>query len=163
MANRAGARRIVARRQGFTLVELLVVLVIMALLAGLVPMALWATRAEYALRTSAATVAASLRQARADALARGRAAAFVADLRARDFGILGVPRVHVLPRGIRLALLTVTGARLDATRGLIRFFPDGSSTGGAVRLTQGHQRLDVRVDWFSGRVTIVPVLPAERE
>ncbi|MDE2583169.1 MAG: prepilin-type N-terminal cleavage/methylation domain-containing protein [Rhodospirillales bacterium] len=150
-----GSGRAVAER-GFTLIELLVVLSIMALLAGLVPLALWRTRAHFALRSTATTIAATLREARLRALTDGRTEAFIANLRTRAFGIVGRPGAHPLPRGIAVGLLTTTGDRLSGNRGLIRFFPDGSSTGGAVRLREGRDRLDVRVDWFTGRVVIAP-------
>ena len=59
-----------------------------------------------------------------------------------------------VPKGIRLALLTTSGERIDGETGDIRFFPDGSSTGGHVTLIQGERRSDVFVDWLSGRISV---------
>jgi hypothetical protein len=42
--------------------------------------------------------------------------------------------------------------RLDV--GVIRFFGDGSSTGGSVTILQGERRSDVTVDWLTGRVSL---------
>ena len=39
--------------------------------------------------------------------------------------------------------------------GRIRFYPDGTSTGGRVTLTGSGAKYDILVDWLSGRVKIV--------
>jgi general secretion pathway protein H len=38
--------------------------------------------------------------------------------------------------------------------GSIRFFPDGSSTGGSISLASGRETHTVVVDWLTGRVRI---------
>jgi general secretion pathway protein H len=38
-------------------------------------------------------------------------------------------------------------------RGYIRFFPDGSSTGGSITLRQGKREIAVQVQWLSGRIS----------
>lgn len=128
---------------GFTLIELLVVLSVMALLVALVPWALSAGRDRAVLGAAAARVAGSLRSARLAAMESGRSAAFIADPASGRFGRTGGP-LHRLPRGVRLG----PGA------GLIRFFPDGLASGGAVRLSRGHAWRLLRVDRFTGRVSI---------
>ena len=58
---------------------------------------------------------------------------------------------------LMLFALSFVGARaqlLDEGVGRIRFFPDGSSTGGLIRLVQGNARADVRSDWLTGLVTV---------
>ncbi len=40
----------------------------------------------------------------------------------------------------------------------IRFFPNGASTGGKVRLETGRQAYEVRVNWLTGRVAVERVL-----
>ena len=59
-----------------------------------------------------------------------------------------------MPPEIRLTLLTARREQIDETRGNIRFFPDGTSTGGAVRLLRDDRAYEVAVDWFDGRVSI---------
>ena len=72
---------------------------------------------------------------------------------------LGVPFLFFFPlwprrvaAGLRLSLLTLANKRLDV--GSIRFFGDGSSTGGSVTILQGERRSDVTVDWLTGRVSL---------
>jgi general secretion pathway protein H len=59
-----------------------------------------------------------------------------------------------VPPAIRLTLLTARREQIDETQGRIRFFPDGTSTGGAVRLRREARAYEVAVDWFDGRVSI---------
>jgi hypothetical protein len=37
---------------------------------------------------------------------------------------------------------------------VIRFLPNGASTGGRIRLETGRQAYEVRVNWLSGRVVV---------
>lgn len=51
-----------------------------------------------------------------------------------------------------------TSAREDqanATTGRIRFFPDGSSTGGRITLKRGQREWHVNVAWLTGAVSVV--------
>jgi general secretion pathway protein H len=38
----------------------------------------------------------------------------------------------------------------------VRFFPDGLSCGGAIALSRADLRLEVRVNWLTGRVDVIP-------
>lgn len=141
-------------RSGFTLVELLVVLAVLGLaLALVVPIGRNAWPG-VAARTGAETVAAALREARSDAVARNRETALLLDLDARLLMLNGGPPVS-LDRGLDLALVTGTEEVLATGAGSIRFFPDGTSTGGRVTVAREERRLDVLVDWMTGRVRIV--------
>ena len=53
-----------------------------------------------------------------------------------------------------MALVTTTGQRISETEGAIRFDPDGSSTGGRIELGLGPKRIQIGVDWLSGRVSV---------
>ena len=59
-----------------------------------------------------------------------------------------------LPARLDLKLYTAQSEIVDDRRGAIRFYPDGSSTGGRVTVASGERKLLVDVDWLTGRVTI---------
>ena len=40
--------------------------------------------------------------------------------------------------------------------GGIRFFPDGTSTGGGIEIVRKNRRFLITVDWLTGRVAISP-------
>lgn len=126
---------------GFTLLETVVVVVVLGLmltiLAGFVPR----RPARLELANAADTVAATLRLARARAIASGSPVT----VRAAGNVLLvdGVARPLAGP-----AVLAMAGPPA------IRFAPDGSASGGAVRVAGQLQAMLVTVDWLTGRVAI---------
>lgn len=126
---------------GFTLLETVVVVVVLGLmlsiLAGFAPR----RPARLELANAADTVAATLRLARARAIAAGRPV--VVQAGGSALVVDGVAR-------------PLSGAAVVAMAGppAIRFAPDGSASGGAVRVTGTTQAMLVTVDWLTGRVAI---------
>ena len=111
------------------------------------------------LRAAARIVAAGLRQTRDRAITANRAAVMEFDVKSRRIR-LGL-RTRQLPRWGRFGLFTARSERIDATRGTIRFFPDGSSTGGRVMLGTDNRSLSVDVDWLTGRVSLLEGEPED--
>lgn len=144
-----------AGQQGFTLLEILVVLVIGVLLVALVPPLLSGMSGATELRGAARQLAAGLRNARNEAVTRQREAILTLDLAQRRFAVSGDPREITLPDGLALKLYTARSELLDAATGNIRFFPDGSSTGGAITVSGPKLAYRVNVDWLTGAIAIV--------
>jgi general secretion pathway protein H len=139
-------------RAGFTLVEMLVVLAILALVLAVVPPLLAGGQARAELDAATRELAAALRETRSQAIREGRSESFVVDA-ARHFRAGGGP-AHALAHGLGLAFATADGHAVPA--GAIRFFADGSSTGGRLILLSGERRSYVTVDWLTGRVALDP-------
>lgn len=146
--------RRVASSRGFSLLELIVVLAIGAgvfvLVLGVAPRG--ASSAD--LKASARALASGLRQAQSTAMATRRDAALTVDLQSREFTFTGGSRTHQLPEGIELKLLTAQTEVESERRGAIRFYADGSSTGGRITVAAGERHYFVDVDWLTGRVAI---------
>jgi general secretion pathway protein H len=140
--------------KGFTLLELLVVLVILALAVTVSAPLLSGGKDKADFKASVQTVVTALREARSLSLITGRSQALVVDVERSAVRIGDVGRAAGLPKSVRLSLITVAQERIDRGDGAIRFFPDGSSTGGRVSLLQGTRRSDVNVDWLSGRISV---------
>src|SRR5258707_4744683 len=138
---------------GFTLIEMMVCLAILALVLTLLPPLLGRTRDSAALAEAARTLAAALRETRDEAITTGRAESFAIDLATGTFQA-GPGKAQSLPSGIALSLLTTADERLGDRSGAILFFPDGSSSGGGVSLGHDGARHDVLVDWLTGRITM---------
>ncbi|MBV9735694.1 MAG: GspH/FimT family pseudopilin [Acidisphaera sp.] len=142
-----------ARRQaGFSLLEMIVVLVVLALAVSLVVARGPARSPTLTLRAAAGQVADRLRLARADAIAANRPVMVVIDTARRQIEIDRRPLL-ALPSGIAVTALTTAGQALGARAG-ITFAPDGSSTGGRIDLLGRERRMQVGVDWLTGRVSI---------
>ena len=143
------------RGSGFTLLEVLLVLVIAAGGYALVVRLSGGGVSGSQLKSAARAVAAGLRDARGTAIARQEPTALFIDLERRRIEVEGRGRPHSLPERMSLKLYTAQSEIVDEQRGAIRFYPDGSSTGGRVTLQgSGENQLLVDVDWLTGRVTI---------
>lgn len=128
---------------GFTLIEMLVVLVILGLALGLV--AGFANRGHPGLdlSTAANQLASRLRLARAEAIARQAPVSFAAAPGGHGYWVDG--KAHALPPTLTLAV------RGPAA---IRFSPDGSSSGGTVVLVDNGVVRSLSVDWLTGRISM---------
>jgi len=144
------------RSRGFTLLELLVVLAIAALLLAITPPLITAAMPGVELKASARRVAAGLRLAREEAIRTGHDVAFTLDLETRSFEVDGRFRRGKLPKGLDLKLEAAETEMLDEQRGVVRFFPDGSSTGGRVILSRHDAGYQVGVQWLTGRIRTAP-------
>lgn len=145
---------------GFTLIELLVVLVIVALVAAVTLPNLRSSPA-VTLKTAADQVAAALRQARVDAMNKGQTLALLVDTRARTLQVEHQPQARALPDELGITLDTAQREMLTPDRGGIRFWPDGSATGGRVTLSKANIQIRVDVEWLTGRVRISPIEDAD--
>lgn len=142
-----------ARQPGFTLFEVLVVLAIIGLLTAMIAPVLFRGMAGTQARTIAYEVAAALRQARGEAVAENADVAVMFDLDRKAYAVERA-RARVLPEGIGMELYAAAAEQLDAATGGIRFFPDGSATGGQVTIGDGLARYQVDVDWLTGRISV---------
>jgi general secretion pathway protein H len=140
--------------RGFTLIELLAVLFIGALVYALllgVPLRGTSTAD---LKSSARSLASGLRQAQSTAMATRRDATLTLDLESREFAVTGAEGTRTLPKDLELKLYTAQTEATSERKGAIRFYPDGSSTGGRITVAAGERKYEVDVDWLTGRVSI---------
>jgi general secretion pathway protein H len=140
---------------GVTLLELLIVLSLMALVSAIVLPLFGSGVSTSELKAAARELAAGLRLARSDALAKRQETRVLLDLEHKTFRIERDARTHALPNQIELKLFTAQSDLVSETSGAIRFYPDGGSNGGRVTLAAGERKYDVDVDWLTGRVAIL--------
>ncbi|MGX2039069.1 GspH/FimT family pseudopilin [Methylocaldum sp. MU1018] len=142
------------RSFGFTLLEMLLALsVAAALTAVAVPnIAPMLTRAQ--LTAAARDVASGLRYARGQALSEAREASFELNVNRGTYRVSGRRKNFSLPGSVRLSLYTAEREAGEDGIGSIRFFPDGSSTGGRVTLEAAGKKRLVDVNWLTGEVVI---------
>ncbi|MBZ0104731.1 MAG: GspH/FimT family pseudopilin [Sulfuricella denitrificans] len=142
------------RNRGFTLIELLVVMVIIGLAYSLVPPLFSSGATGTELKAATRQLAAGLRKARSEAILRKREVALAMDVEKRQFNISGEGRVYSLSSKVAVNLHTAQSELFSGQGGNIRFFPDGSSTGGRITLAARDVEYRIDVDWMTGRVAI---------
>ena len=139
--------------RGFTLVELLVVMVIAALVLALVGTSISRSVSGAEMRTAAHKVAANIRYTRTQAILQKEEQVFVVDTEARTFQAPEREMVE-LPEGMNVALTTARTELTGENVGGIRFYPDGGSTGGYVELESDNRVYKVSVAWLTGETTV---------
>ena len=148
-AGRGGARR----ASGFSLVEMLVVVALVAAVGVLSVGVLGGGMDRIRLNSAAKEVAGQLRFARAQAIATGTPQRFLIDPRTRAWqGARG--RSGKLPDGIAIRFTGAREVQPSEDVGAIVFFGDGASTGGRIRLTLREAGWNVDVAWLTGEVAL---------
>jgi general secretion pathway protein H len=145
--------RIADRHAGFTLVEVVAVMLIIALVSSL---AVTMTRGTGRAQLEALTLqtAALLRRERLGAVMTGHQ---------RQVSVDGEQRVLVgdggnvvaIPRDVVLDILGID-ATWSGRQAVVRFLPDGASTGAVLKLSREKAEYEIRVNWFTGGVAISP-------
>lgn len=141
------------RSKGFTLVEVMVVMVIIALIMGLVATSMSSSISSAQARAASRNLVASLRYTRVRAIIDKKEQVFEVDVESRSFKAPGRKEV-TLPEGVDI---TITTARSEVTSEAvsgIRFFPDGGSTGGHIELTINEREYRVNVAWLTGETSL---------
>ena len=106
------------------------------------------------LKAAARTLASGLRQAQTLAMTTRKDMSLTLDLESREFTVTGDSTIRQLPKDLQLKLYTAQSEVTSDRRGAIRFYPDGSSTGGRITVAAGERKYLVDVDWLTGRVSI---------
>jgi general secretion pathway protein H len=141
------------RKAGFTLIEVVAVMLIIALLASLaITMMPGTGRAK--LKAVTMEAAALLRRERLGAILTGRE---------RQVAIDGERRVLIgdgggtvpIPADVAIDLLSASQAQTNRAV-VVRFLPDGASSGAVLRLSREKAEYEIRVNWYTGGVSIEP-------
>ena len=136
---------------GYTIVELVVVLLILAAATSLALPRLEGFLPQIKLKQTAREVVLALREAQRQAIRSGSQTTVELDLGHR---LLRGPGSHALPLDPRFGLQLTSATDEESGAGRIDFFPDGTSTGGKLKLAYGQRRYAVTVDWALGRAVL---------
>jgi general secretion pathway protein H len=139
---------------GVTLIEMLVVLAIIALAFALALPNLQGAARSVGVRTTAFDMKMHLGVARAAAIAKGRPMAVVIDVGGRRYASEADDRWVALPPGLGVRVTSMRDPGGNAQRPRLVFFPDGSSTGGAILLKRDNAAFNVAVDWLTGEASV---------
>ncbi len=131
---------------GFTLIELIVVLMLISLIAGIAAVAFTGRLGAGQLDAAARSLAAAMRQARAQAAMQGETQTVLIDVANRTYGIEGRTS-RALPAAVTVSVAEPAGGgdTADSTY-RIAFNPIGSIQGGTVILSSGRRSVMVRPD-----------------
>ena len=141
---------------GFALIEILCVLAIIGLLAAIILPAIPRATTRAKLESYAVQTAALLKADRSAALRRHIQVTTLVDAEARSIrsGVTG--RILRLPTDVTLDAVLAARCADQLAGHSIDFFPSGMSCGGTIALARPGMGYQVRVNWLTGGVEIVP-------
>jgi general secretion pathway protein H len=138
--------------EGFTLVEMLVVLGILATVIAIsIPYSL-GSRDRTDVHTAAAIVASALREAKSMSAARNVEMQVILEVdTARIANANG--KISPLGNDLDISALSARSALL-APKASFAFFPDGGSSGGRIVIAKGGVAREIAVNWLTGAVVV---------
>ncbi len=137
---------------GFSLVELLVVLVLAGLLVSLVGGSVIRNLDAVKVRRAGKEMMTALRYTRGRAVVSREERTLEVNVEERTYQAPDREPVQ-LPDGVDVTLKTAL-FDLDEKVGKVRFFPDGSSTGAQLTLTAGERNWRITVAWLTGEIVL---------
>ena len=137
-------------RAGSTLIEMMAVMVIIAMLASLVGVLLPGT-GRGRLKALTLQTAAMMRRERLAAVLTGTSRRISLDTGARK--LVGDSGAIAIPRDVVVDVVGVDET-WSGRQAVVRFEPDGASTGAALKFSWDKVRYEVDVSWYNGRVAV---------
>lgn len=142
------------RDAGFSLLEIMIALVILALAMGVVGVAFVRSSAGFRFDTATQDLALSLREAQARALRSGREVAVAIDVEGHRYQLAQDTSV-ALPEGAGVRVISAGEVMGPGRDPIFVFSPDGSSTGGKITLSEQDRSATISVDWLTGSIGVV--------
>lgn len=142
------------RANGFTLLEMLAVILLVGIAAAAVSFSVTQGLASARVRAASSELAGALRATRAQAIVRSKLQNFDVDTHANTYRGTK-PKDVTLPKGLQISITSAKEDRPNDHTGRIRFFPDGSSTGGRITLQSGKRQWHINVSWLTGEIRVV--------
>lgn len=139
---------------GFTLLELMLVMFVVILGFAVIGLNI-STGSDAAGHQSAARdLVSALRFAKGQALIGHEQTTVEVNLNENSYTVSGRDKVFSIPEGIELTVVTAQEELTGEGLAGIRFFPDGSSTGGRIKLERNGALWQIDINWLTGQITL---------
>lgn len=142
------------QNSGFTLIEILIVLVLAVLIMGVVVPRFSSGTAAIQFRSATKEIASGLRYIRMQAVTKNQETEFIFNLDENYYQLSDREKKYPIPDDITVTIYSAANQDRQNQQGDIRFFPDGSSTGGRITLEIEEQKRFIDINWLTGQVEI---------
>ena len=139
------------REQGFTLFELMVVMMLVVLMFTVAGVSVSRSIEGAELRNTAREITAAMRHTRGQAVIQRAEQVFSVDADEKTWQAAG-REPKTLPEELDITLTTARSELTGNNAGGIRFYPDGASTGGRVVLSSDGREWHIVVSWLTGEI-----------
>jgi general secretion pathway protein H len=140
-------------QRGFSLLELIAVIVLIAIAVTVASVSISNSLNSVKIQAASRDLVAALRYTRGQAVVKREQKTLDVDLEAMSYTVPGKQAVK-FPDKIEVKLLTAQNELIHEKAGRIRFYPDGSSTGGHISIIAGTREWRVNVGWLTGEVDL---------
>ena len=140
--------------KGFTLLELTVVLFVVVLGFSVIGLNLSSGSDSTEIKAAARDIVSALRYARGQALISHQETTVTIDLSDNSYTVSGRDKLYQIPESIDITVVTAQNELSGDGTANIRFFADGSSTGGRVTLERGHTSWKIDINWLTGQIEL---------
>lgn len=141
---------------GFTLLEMVCVLALIAMMAAVLLPFIPHQTSRSRLQAYALQIASLLKADRNAAIRRGVDVSALVDAGGRSIRSGATADMIRIPDDVRFDALLPQTCNRRAALSTISFFASGMSCGGAIALTRLDAGYEIRVNWLTGRIEIVP-------
>lgn len=141
------------RASGFTIIELIVVLLIVLLGMTVVGANFSKVSPALQLKTVGGEVVSALRFARTQAVSTQQAVSVRFNLYENTYQVQGQQQTLKLPEDLTLSLVILTKNYVGNEIASIIFYKDGSSSGAQVLLELDNHKKQIEVNWLTGKIT----------
>ncbi len=129
-------------------------LVIAALITAISATAYSRLSSSAALKATSQDILVTLRRARVSAIAKSEEVAFSLDNEERKYWIVGNNRQRLIDSSLEFKIFSANSLNSNKNISQIRFAPDGSSSGGEIKISNGKKVYSIVVEWLTGKVEI---------
>ncbi len=136
---------------GFSLIEIILVMVFIAVLAGLASSSMFKSLGRAKIKSVAKDLVSAIRYTRGQAVTKHKEKTITFNVKEKTYKAPRKKTVQI-PDEIDINLYTADSEIADETSGSIRFFSDGSSTGGWIKLTYKNKVWKINVNWLTGEI-----------
>ncbi len=149
----ARSRFPIPRSKGFTLIEIIAVIVLVGIIAVVAGVSFAKSLSGAKIQAASRDLVAALRYTRGQAIVKGEQKVLELNLEKNSYQAPGKASID-LPEDMVLRLTTAQQELTSDNVGGIRFFPDGSSTGGNIAVVLGEREWKINVGWLTGEITL---------
>ena len=158
------------RNKGFSLIELMVVLILISFSISLIAPSLSRFSKSVELKGAAKKISGILRYCRSEAVNKGQVYQVLFDSNVREVRVQSMklkeekeekregkvtPKTYSLPEGIRMKEVDIPSPQYPSDLPLIEFYPNGGSNGGTILLdSQGRKGYKIKVQFLTGMVEV---------
>lgn len=140
--------------QGFTLIEMLLVLTVVVMGFAVIGANISSGTDATAHQSAARDLVSALRYAKGEALISRREMTVMLDLKDNTYTVSRRDKVYDLPEDIGLTVVTAQEELSGDGAASIRFYPDGSSTGGRIKLEKNGVNWQIDINWLTGQIEL---------